>query len=290
MSIRTRPLALASVLAVALALGPEAAGSPREDRAQADRLFAAGVGLLQQGDVEGALREFVASRGLRETASVVFNIAGCYRTLGRRVEAREAYHRVVEIARRGPQRTRAERALREVEAQLAFVTVRPQPADADVSIDGHRVAVQPVALEPGTAHDVEVRRPGHRTIRHRLEPAAAGPTELVLVLEPSVGDAAASPEPAPTPTPTARTAAGPSTPPPGPVETAVPLRPEPASPAARRPPPGTTARARESSGSPWPWILGGAGVVVAGVVVTALVLSSGSDATVEGDFAFYDVP
>lgn len=275
MNGRPTSIALASVLAVGLTLGlaPTASADPAAEAAEADRRFAAGVRLLQQGDVAGALGEFETSRGIRETASVTFNIAGCLRTLGRRAEAREAYRRVLEITQTASQRAAARRALEQVEAQLALVTVRVQPADAQVSVDGRAVTTQPIALEPGSAHDVEARRPGHRTVRHRLQPAASGPTELVLVLEPEATAttaaqvAAAEPQLRLTPETHAATSA-----------------PAAATTAPSRPP------ATGSSGSAWPWILGGVGVAVAGVVVTAVVLSSGDDSSLSADHEFFGVP
>jgi hypothetical protein len=282
MTMRPTPIALASAVAVVLALAllPVASADPREDAAEADRRFAAGVRLLQQGNVAGALGEFEASRAIHETASVTFNIAGCLRTLGRRVEAREAYRRVLEITQTASQRAAARRGLQQIEAQLALVTVRVQPADAEISVDGRLVTTQPIPLEPGTGHDVEARRQGHRTVRHRLEPAAAGPTELVLVLEPEATPPAAAVEPTRPGgrgQPQLQLAAAAHVQGPSPVA---------ATSEPRRPP------ARESSGSTWPWILGGAGVAVAvaGAVVAAVLLSNGSDPSLSGDHEFFHVP
>jgi len=270
-------------VAALLVLVVDARANPHEDAAEADRRFAAGVRLLQQGDVGGALTEFEASRALHETASVVFNIAGCYRTLGRRVEARQAYRRVMEISQSAAQRRAAERTLEQVEAQLALVTIRVEPTDAEISLDGHAVSAQPVAIEPGTGHDVEVRHTGHRTVRHRLEPAAAGPTQLVLVLPPEAAPSSVRPAP-----PAAQVSPAPRV-----AERPVPIVPRPA--AARTTPSNGTREpprpaARESSGSAWPWILGGVGVAVVGAVVVGVAVSTSGGPTVEGDQEFFDVP
>ncbi len=276
---------LASTLAAAalLVFVVDVQATPREDAAEADRRFAAGVRLLQQGNVGGALTEFEASRALHETASVVFNIAGCYRTLGRRIEARQAYRHVIGVSQSAAQRRAAERALEQVEAQLTLVTIRVEPTDAEISLDGRAVSAQPVAIEPGTSHDVEVRRAGHRTVRHRLEPAAAGPTELVLVLQHEVAPPSVAPAPSPAQVPPAPRVA----------ERPVPIVPRPA--AARTTPAnaGTEPRrpaARESSGSAWPWILGGVGVAVVGAVVVGVAVSTSGGPNLEGDQEFFDVP
>lgn len=217
-------------------------------RAQAQQHFDEGVRLLRGGDWAGALHAFEASQALRPTPSVLFNIAGCQRSLGRYAESRRTYQRFLVIGSRRDQVTQATQAVAELAANVASLTVTANIAGAELLLDGRAIAAQPIDLDVGSEHVVEARRDGYQPARQTIHPAAAGPLTLGLTLEPS---------PAPPPADLRVHADPPDPLPPAPpVDGPVP------------------PRRAASGGSALPWILAGTAVVLAGAAVGGYFLLS----------------
>lgn len=175
--------ARAGALALCLLAAPSAA--PAQDRDEADHHFEAGVRLFRESRYQQALREFESSMAIRETASVVLNLASCLQELGRAAEAVTAYERFIRLA--GPrfpeERARAERATRRLRSSVAELSVRTTPRDAALSVDGRVVDRQPVLLDLNETIVVEARRDGFRPARTTFRASAPGPTTISLRLE-----------------------------------------------------------------------------------------------------------
>ena len=250
-----RPVVCGIVALALTALGAvPAQAQPADPRGPnaAQQHFDEGVRLLRERDWAGALTAFEASRALRETASVVFNIAGCLRTLRRFADARRAYQRFLEIGTRPNQRVEAARAIDELAANVAALSVRVDVEGAEVTLDGRPLEHQPLDLDLGSEHVVEGRREGYRPSRMTVRPSEAGPLSITLALTPR--------EPRRTP----------------PLQTTV-ASVDPVD--QRRPadPPPRDRYAEAQGGGTWPWILAGAALVVAGGAVTAYLVVTGGD-------------
>jgi len=263
-------LSVAALLAVSFVSSFAALAQPvpgaevpaRDDpasRAEASRRFDEGVRLLRDRDWAGALASFEASRAIRPTPSVLFNIAGCQRALRRFAEARRTYQRFLVIGTRPDQRDEATRAIDELAAEVATMTIASNVEGAELLLDGRPVAAQPVDLDVGSEHAVEARREGYRSAHETVRPAAAGPFTVRLALEP-VAPAAELRVSVPSPDPI----------PPAPV----------GDPAPPPPPP------RSEGGSALPWILAGTAVVLAGAAVGGFFLFSG-DEVPDADASFH---
>jgi hypothetical protein len=235
-------------------------------RAEASRTFDEGVRLLRERDWAGALAAFEASRAIRQTPSVLFNIAGCQRALRRFADARRTYQRFLVIGTRPDQRDEATRAVTELEREVATLTVTTNVEGAELRIDGRPVPAMPLDLDVGREYALEARREGHRSAQQTVRPTAAGPLRVALVLEPSP----ASPVLAVSPPPDSAAA---------PEPTAAPVE-------AVSPPPSAGSEERSGGGSALPWILAGTAVLLAGAAVGGFFLLSG-DEVPAGDASFH---
>jgi len=239
-----------TAIAFVLVLIPALARAQDAAQQEADRHFAEGVRLFAADEYADALREFETAKAWRETASVTYNMANCYRALGRRVEAITAYRRFMEIkAERltAADRTETERLIAEMLARVAELTVRTDPDGADVLVNGRPIRTQPTLFDLGTVVVAEARKDGYRSARTQARLTAPGPFELVLTLE---RDANASLSPA-----AAAAASGDDGSAPAAATSANPTDDD------------------ESGGSSLPWILAGAGAVAIGAGVAIFFLT-----------------
>lgn len=243
-------IGLSALGILAVALVPSVAlADPAEE---AEARFQLGLAAVDRGDYEGALREFQAARDLEESARVVYDIGSCLKALRRYAEALRAYERVVELGTDGlPEANRPNlaRYLESLRARVAWLSVRPDPPDAAVTVDGQAVTRWPFAIDTGAEVVVEVTREGRTPARTTVRAQAPGSIEVPLALATEPPPPAPAPAPAPTPDRARRATDA--------------ARPE-------------TARPRERAGISLPWIVAGA-AVVAGGIVGAIVLADGKD-------------
>jgi hypothetical protein len=176
----------AAACAVLLVAGSAAAQPEPEGR----RAFEEGVRLFSRRDYQAALARFEASRAVRETATVVFNIAGCLRALGKNAEALRAYERFEELrADRMDERQRQEvaRARDELGGRVTFVTLALEPTDAEVTVDDRPIARWPHAVDPGTEVRIGARRQGYEPGEQRVRPERPGPLSVTMRLRQQMG-------------------------------------------------------------------------------------------------------
>ena len=170
------------------------------------RSFNEGAALLEDGRFADALRALERARALNETPAVDFNLAYAQRGLGQLVAATASLERC--LARGGARieparRAEIERALTELRAAVAHVTIHPTMQGATVTVDGVAIASTQVdrdlVLDPGVHVFVasgdslapsEVRRELGRGEHVRVELAPVRRIETgTLRVEPSVAGA-----------------------------------------------------------------------------------------------------
>lgn len=141
---------------------------PAAHEQEARTLFQSGLEAASEERWADALELFRRSRAIVERPSVLYNEAQVLVHLGRFVEARSALRafEAASSASSAEERTRVERArelMREIEAQIATLVVRVDPASAIVEVDGAASAlsgpVRTLELDPGR-HAITVRAQG----------------------------------------------------------------------------------------------------------------------------------
>lgn len=167
----TRALGLSLALCVSHApafaqrAGRGAEAADGDQTAEARRLFKQGVALAQQERWREAAEAFSASRALVERPSTIFNLAGALYRLGRLVEARETFEAYLEVAPRNDRArtTEAKRMVDVLRDAIVRLTLRVEPDDAEVTLDGQAVAgtgeVRVLVMDPGD-HTLEVSADG----------------------------------------------------------------------------------------------------------------------------------
>lgn len=228
------------------------AEAPADEEA-AKALFTAGVELVRQGDWEEALSRFEASLALVERPSTVYNVGSALTHLSRYVEAAASFERYLELTTRDPKaslRSSAKRKLVDARAAIAVVTLELEPPDAEVSVDGKARAdsgsPRMIQLDPGE-HVIDAKAGGYRSGRLVIPIAHGERTTERLVL-------AQMPPPAV-------------------------VRVEPPAPAPLEPPPAKPVVGTSDEGSwlesPVFWTI--TGIVIAGAVTGAVLLSRGEE-------------
>ncbi|HSI81954.1 MAG TPA: PEGA domain-containing protein [Solirubrobacterales bacterium] len=202
-----RPLLLAVVLALtagtAGTAGAQPAQRPAEQQA-ADRHFKAGVARFKERKFAEALAEFQRANEIAPHPLVLYNIAGCYRELGRHGEAVKAYKKFLDegIGRVPANRlAEAQTELASIYAAVARVTVQVEPAaGASLLLDGQPLGELPVDmplfLSPGT-YKLTARAPGHADAEQEIR-IAAGETPTVTLSLPALAQDPVKPPPGPT--------------------------------------------------------------------------------------------
>lgn len=175
---------------------PQSASAPLEARAAFER----GVSLSQQERWGEALEQFRQSFELVPRPSAAFNIATTLVRLGRHVEAVAAFERYLQIADPSAEGSRyadAQAQLQTERGSIATLELSIDPADAELRIDGQRIADGAAAsrvrsVDPGT-HTIEASAARHRAfmttvrvrsgerlpVRVRLEPITTATLEVV---------------------------------------------------------------------------------------------------------------
>lgn len=171
---------------VALAAASTARAQPRE-QAEARERFFAGAELYQEGRYEAALAEFEESRRLRPAPVVTFNIAQTLRELERYHEAVLAFRRYLQEATDLSERQRreVELTIEGLERRIATVTLRVEPAGAEIVVDGRRYGTAPLAgpIMLGAGRRIlEIRADGHLPLREELHVVGRRDRELTVRL------------------------------------------------------------------------------------------------------------
>jgi hypothetical protein len=172
-------------LACALLLPPAALEAQAPDaRARAAEHFDRGIAFFNEERYDAALAELARAYELAPAHQTLYNLARVHAALGHAVESAAAYERYLAEAGEaiGERRRReARRALEEQRSRIGRLTVRADVEGATVAVDGVDVATTPltapIPLSAGT-HTVEVRAPGHETVRRAV--AVAGETEATV--------------------------------------------------------------------------------------------------------------
>jgi hypothetical protein len=157
------------VLGLALLHAPDAAAQS----ASATGRVEAGKKLLAKKDPAAALVELEAARREGAGPEVLEPLAQAYLGVGR---VPEAYVTLSELVIRdeqtnAPQRAQHEKALRDLEGNVAFVSVQVTPPDAALFVDGQPAAIDPrsrqLVVAPG-ARTVSANRPGYGTAQQTV--------------------------------------------------------------------------------------------------------------------------
>ncbi len=168
---------------------PPPLGDPSpDDLTTARERFAAGTEAAESGRWSDALSAFRQAYELSGISAALYNVGTTYRSLGRYVDARDAF---AQLLREHPELTDDMKAtvteLRdEVAARVAALELRGVPADGELSLrlDGRRTEVpteRPVRLETeGGRHTVRLTQPRHEPFLWEGS-VAEGDTQVVEV-------------------------------------------------------------------------------------------------------------
>jgi hypothetical protein len=177
-----------------------AAAEPYADRRRAHDLAVAGHEALERGDFATAARRYAEAESIVHAPTLLLGLAQAHVGLGKLVEARAEYRRiVVEGVLPGAPAPwleawqTARQELAALERRLPAVTVRVDDAhQASVALDGVRLARadvgRPLAVDPGR-HEVRVSAPGHHPEVRAFVAREAGSVELVFALRPEPSEA-----------------------------------------------------------------------------------------------------
>jgi PEGA domain len=192
-----------AVLAAWVALSVVAVGHPADARGrpkkekedpvtqQAREAFRAGTAAVKAGQWSEALVQFEKANELKGAPIITFNIGYCQRALGRYVQARLSFRKVLDDSEGLPQAQleEARTFLEQIDSQvLARVKITLKPASARVAIDGRPLvpfegvpgllvaglapagegkpppkSVFEVVIDPGV-HLIQASRPGHEDV------------------------------------------------------------------------------------------------------------------------------
>ncbi|UJR79577.1 PEGA domain-containing protein [Sandaracinus amylolyticus] len=194
----TRAFAITLVLALAVASSAHAQDAPATDTApstdelrtlEARTLFEQGVRASRDERWAEALDAFRRSRALVARPSTLFNIAIALDRLGRlraAIAAIDEYLATSDPVADEVDRREAMRLRVDAEARLARITVRVDPDDATVALDGAPLeggAERTTIADPGD-HVVVVSAPGYVDQRHEIALRPGADVERVIELAP----------------------------------------------------------------------------------------------------------
>jgi tetratricopeptide (TPR) repeat protein len=140
--------------------------------------FADANALFERGDHRGALAEMLRVYELLEGSEnqyiVLFNLARVYEELHRYDLAVETYERYLASSPAdAPDRSDVEAILRALERLLGSSVISVDVDEAEVWIGEWQVGVAPGEIRvPSGVHQIELRAPGHETVRRQIEVAA----------------------------------------------------------------------------------------------------------------------
>lgn len=183
------PQVLAFLLALSLLHSTSAAFAQSDPKVAAREHFEKGVAAFDDKRFGEAADEFEAAYRLSPAFVVLYNIGEVNVALGRSVEAVDAFDKYLKEGASAISRARKNEVLREIEKQLArigTVTVRTNPAAAEVRVDGVLVGKtplpRPVRLTAGR-HTVEAILADHATQIREIDVVGRAELALDLTLE-----------------------------------------------------------------------------------------------------------
>lgn len=219
MRLRRTSRSLGLLLATAVALPAAAAPAsvaptkavPGENRDAAKVLLAAGNGLYEKGQFAPALAKFREAFAAFRSPKIIFNIAQCELKLGRKREAANDYAaflgQTLETSALAQMRATAREQLAGLTEGLAKLQLEPQPADAQLLLDGEPPPNLETFVAPGS-HTLTATAPGFEPLTRPVDVKAAEAMRVPLVLRPlqpptSMANTEPVLIPAPAPTPAA---------------------------------------------------------------------------------------
>jgi hypothetical protein len=180
-----RVVAVVMVLSIGLTVSTALAQEEDPIAIQARALFDDGRELAEQGQWAEAAARFRRAHDLRPSLSIRYNLAVALEQLGRLVEAVELLRTIgVEAEASDPARDPASQLLREIEHDVAWLTLRVLGDDIGVraSLDGGALGSAslgvPIALDPG-AHEILATR-GRYRVRERVMLVEGATRDLIL--------------------------------------------------------------------------------------------------------------
>lgn len=185
-------LALIVAIGALAALAPTARAQDGADRRRAAEHFDRGIAFFNERRYDAALAELARAHELAPAHQTVYNLARVHAALGHAVEAARAYEQYLAEAGGSldaSRRREAEAALAEQRSRIGRLRVRADIDGATVAIDGVDVTTTPLSapieLSAGT-HNVELRAPGHETVRRAVSIAGESESDLEVVLREEV--------------------------------------------------------------------------------------------------------
>lgn len=182
-----------SLLTSAGASAQEESSEQTEDvRARAAEHFDRGIAFFNEERYDAALAELARAYELSPAHQTLYNLARVHAALGHAVEAARAYEQYLDEAGESVDRRRrreATLALAEQRSRIGTLMVQADVDGATVAVDGVDVATtpltEPIPLSAG-AHNVEVRAPGHETVRRAAAIAGESETTVEVILREAV--------------------------------------------------------------------------------------------------------
>jgi tetratricopeptide (TPR) repeat protein len=169
----------ACVMALVLVLVSFASAARAQDASEARAHFEQGVAHFEEGRYDEALAEFRDAYRIRPHPSVLVNLANCYQSLGRPVEAAQHFERYLREARASldsAATAEVQRALGAARASIGTIEIYG-PAGVAVHVDGNDAGrtplSRPVEVNPGM-HVVEFRGTNGRVFTDRIQVPEGG--------------------------------------------------------------------------------------------------------------------
>jgi PEGA domain len=188
---------------------PQAKAPDAERKSRASAHLVKGAQLIDAEDLQGALAQFEAAYRLVPSPVIQHNFGIVYQGLGRKAEALNAFERFLAEAPKAPPaaRAHAERAVAELQPQVAALLVRADLDGASIFVDGRNLGQTPhpapLYLDPGPHHLSVERADVGALFAERVELSAGQRLTVQARLtrpppplpEPALGSAPAPPAP-----------------------------------------------------------------------------------------------
>jgi hypothetical protein len=166
-----------------------ASAANADDKGEAKKHFEKGKALQKSQEVEAAAAEYERSVGYYASKNNLYNLANCYRALGRLDEALATFGRILsEFGDKLGEEMKEdiEVQIEEIKALAARLTLSTTPEGASVRVDGRDAGKSPLAepihLSPGE-HEVEISLDGYETVSKKVTLAAGAEENLSFELE-----------------------------------------------------------------------------------------------------------
>lgn len=183
--MRTLPIA-AAVLAVVATAAPRVARA--DDRAAAKAEFEAGLDADKRKDYDAAIEHYQRAYDLAPHQNALYNIAVDYERIGELRDAATFYGRYLDEAGQDTEdRDKVTRLMDNLRRRPSRVTIRSNPAGAEISVDGVRAGAAPVVKDlPGGAHAITATL-GERKTERQISLEYGEPGDFVLALSEQQG-------------------------------------------------------------------------------------------------------